>query len=78
MANTFYIDNICTSPVEVLRIKMASEVVRIKGVLAGSSSKLRIRKSGVTYGIPLLTTDASKASPIRFYDGTDVKSLEKI
>ena len=41
-----------------------------------ATHKLRIRGAdGVTYGIPLLATDDIDATPVRIYDGTNVKAL---
>ncbi len=46
-----------------------------------ASHKLRIRKggavTGATYGIPLVATNDSNASPIRIYDGASIKSIKK-
>lgn len=40
-----------------------------------AAHKLRIRKGGVTYGIPLLSTGDSHASKVRIYSGGAVKAL---
>jgi hypothetical protein len=43
-----------------------------------SSHKLRVNKAGTIYGIPLLATDDSNATPVRIFDGSAVKALPKV
>jgi hypothetical protein len=61
-----------------IRIRKSSQTIKIgvKGLEA--SHKLRIRKGGTTYGIPLLSTGDGDASPIRIYDGSAIKALPKV
>ena len=40
--------------------------------------KLRFRKGAIIVGIPLVATDDSDASPIRIYDGSNVKALPEV
>lgn len=61
-----------------LYIYKSGEVIKI-GVLALlPNHKLRIIKNNITYGIPLLDPNNDKASPIRIFDGINIKSLPKI
>jgi hypothetical protein len=60
-----------------LRVRSGSSTVEIggEGLL---SQKLRIRKGGITYAIPIVATNHPLANKIRIYDGTDTKSLAGI
>ena len=61
-----------------IRVQTDSGVIKIGVMDLESSHKLRIRKGNTTYGIPLLDVTDSNASPIRIYDGSNVKALPKI
>jgi hypothetical protein len=77
MANTFYIDNFVIGRPEAFRVALTSSTTFIT-MEALNGHKLRIRKGGVTYGIPLVETTDPKASVVRFYDGASTKALRKI
>lgn len=63
-----------------LRVRSSSGTVNVGVADASEMSlhKLRIRKGGTTYGIPLLATTDADACGLRIYDGTSVKSLPKV
>lgn len=61
--------------VEAFRIKKTSGNITIGRVEGLTGQKLRIRKGGVTYALPLLDTDDPCASPVRIYNGAAVKAL---
>ncbi len=62
-----------------LRIKSSGGIVTIGAqTLVEDEHKLRIRKGGTTYGIPLITPGGADDSGIRIYDGSSVKALPKI
>lgn len=60
-----------------IRIKGPSATYKIGTETLTSTHKLRVRKGSMTYGIPLLATTDSDASPVRIYDGSAVKALPK-
>ena len=60
-----------------LRVRQSGATYVIIAKALEASHKLRIEKAGTTYGIPLLATNDDYASPIRIYDGSDVKALPK-
>lgn len=60
------------------RIRTASGIINIGVETLTASHKLRIRKNGVTYGIPLLSTSDIDASGLRIYDGASIKALPKV
>ena len=57
-----------------LRVRKLGSTINI-GAKTLDGHKLRIRKGATTYGIPLVATNDPTASPIRIYDGANVKSL---
>lgn len=59
-----------------IRIYTSSGIIKIQAETL-SGHKLRVRKGGTTYGIPLVATDHADASKIRIYDGSDIKALAK-
>lgn len=60
-----------------LRAHDGSDVINI-GVEELDGHKLRIRKGGTTYGIPLVDTTDGDASGVRIHDGSSIKALPKI
>ena len=62
-----------------LRIKAGAEVVTIGALdLDAGTHKLRVRKGGTTYGIPLITPGGADDSGVRIYDGSNVKTVPKL
>ena len=61
-----------------IRIRTSSGTIKIGVKDLVATHKLRIRKGGTTYGIPLLATNDPNASPIRIYDGSAIKSLPEV
>ena len=60
-----------------LRVRKGSTNVAIGADALTAAHKLRIRKGGVTYGIPLLSVSDTDASTVRINDGASVKALPK-
>lgn len=60
-----------------IRVRTAGGTIKI-GAEPLDGHKLRIRKGDTTYGIPLLATNDANASPVRIYDGANVKSLPEV
>lgn len=60
-----------------IRYSKGGVTYKIAGEELLSTHKLRIRRGGVTYGIPLVATTDSTASHVRMYDGSAIKSLAK-
>lgn len=60
-----------------LRFSNNGTTYKIGGEDATSSHKLRFYDGSKTWGIPLLATNDSDASPLRIYDGASVKALPK-
>ena len=61
-----------------LRVRSGAATLTVGAVTLHSGNKLRIRKGGTTYGVPLISTSASEASGIVIYDGSVVKSIPKV
>jgi len=61
-----------------LRIKTSNGIIKIGCKTLEGAHKLRIRKGGTTYGIPLLATDDASASGVRIFDGSTVKAIKKV
>jgi hypothetical protein len=59
-----------------LKIKKTASTVNLAltHLNTGNTTKLRTRKGGVTYGIPLLLTTSAYASTFRVYDGANTKA----
>ena len=60
-----------------IRVYDGSEVVKIGTDQLEPTHKLRVRKGGTTYGIPLLEIADTNASTVRIHDGSAVKALPK-
>jgi hypothetical protein len=60
------------------RIRTSGGTINIGVKDLEGTHKLRIRKGGTTYGIPLLATSDPAASGIRIYDGSAIKALPKV
>jgi len=60
---------------EAFRLRKSTTTAIIGKWETLTGNKLRIRKGGITYSIPLLDTDDPTASPVRVYSGAAVKSL---
>lgn len=61
-----------------VRIRDGAATISIGCKSDYTSYKLRVQKYSTTYGIPLVATDNAVASPVRIYDGSNVKALPKI
>ncbi len=61
-----------------IRVHKAAQTIKIGVQALEASHKLRIRKGGTTYGIPLLAISDSNASPVRIYDGSAIKALPRV
>ena len=60
-----------------IRLRTSSGTIKI-GTQALDGHKLRIRKGGTTYGIPLITPGDANDSGVRIWDGSAVKALPKV
>ena len=61
-----------------VRMRKSGSTFKIGVLPVDATHKLRTRKGATTYGIPLLATNDADASPIRIYDGANVKSLPEV
>lgn len=60
--------------IEIFRVHRAAGQQKI-GCVELNGHKLRMRKGGTTFGLPLVATTDPQASAVRIYDGAAVKSL---
>ena len=61
-----------------IRVRAGGETLAIGTQEVDVTHKLRIRKGGTTYGIPLIATGGTDDSGVRIYDGSSVKTIPKI
>ena len=61
-----------------IRMRKSGETIKIGVQDLEVTHKLRIRKGDTSYGIPLLVVDDPDASPIRIFNGTDVKNWPEV
>lgn len=61
-----------------LRMRTSGGTIKIGAQNLTGAHKLRIRKGGTIYGIPLLDTGHASASGVRIYDGSTVKALPEV
>jgi len=61
-----------------IKFRTADRTIAIAAETLNESHKLRLKGNEVVYGVPFVPVTASNASPIRIYDGSNIKALPMI